>query len=71
MSKSCLFFIFSPISANVEDNALGFGVFFMLVLEVLVCVFSMFVNNCLAWSKVKTNLIEISSMLNSSKKRVV
>ncbi len=69
--EGCSFFIFSPIGANVKDNVLGFGVFLMLVLEVLECGFSMFVNNCLAWSKVKSNHIEISLPLNSTRKQAV
>ncbi len=42
-----LLFIFIPASVKVEDNGLGLGVFPMLVFEVLVCVFFMFVNICL------------------------
>jgi hypothetical protein len=63
-----LFLIFAPSNVSVEDDGLGFEVFPMLVFEVLVHVFSIFVNGCLVWSKVKLDHINISLMLNFTKK---
>lgn len=67
--EECSFFIFTPASVGVEDNGLGLGVSPMLVFEMLVLVFSMFVNSCLTRSKVKLDHIKISLMLNSTKKQ--
>jgi hypothetical protein len=66
--EECSFFIFALANVSVDDDSLEFEVFPMLVDEVLVHVFSMFVKGCLVWSKVKLDHINISSMLNFTKK---